>query len=211
MIPKILHFIWFGKGVPEYAWHVMNTYKKVNPDFAVNFIHEENVKNAVHPDVAKCLDLINDEKSKYYKIFNVPIFKNAYENEIIYQTAVSDALRFYLLDNYGGIYLDLDTWPVEPFDDWLLGLDYFHVMVKRNTEISPDIYFVGANGKVSTTRGIYHDELEVKPMYLPAEDTTFNQCVKRQLSDKLRKCEIKYGEYYYNVRHLYINHMNIKP
>lgn len=157
MIPKILHFIWFGKGVPDYAWHVINTYKKVNPDFAINFIHEKNAKNAIHPDVTGCLDLVNDKKSKYYKIFNVPIFKNNFKNEIIFNTAFSDALRFYLLDKYGGIYLDLDTWPIAPFDDWLLSQKYFHANVKNKDTAYPDIYFMGADGKTETTRGIYHD------------------------------------------------------
>lgn len=44
---------------------------------------------------------------------------------MVFNTAMSDALRFYLLDTYGGIYLDCDTFPVKPFDDRLLNMDYF--------------------------------------------------------------------------------------
>ena len=58
MIPKVLHFLWFGKSIPDYAWRVANMYKKVNPSFMVNLVYEENVKNAVHPDVSMCYNLI---------------------------------------------------------------------------------------------------------------------------------------------------------
>jgi mannosyltransferase OCH1-like enzyme len=36
-----------------------------------------------------------------------------------------DVLKFYLLDKYGGIFLDCDTFPVKPFDDILLQNEFF--------------------------------------------------------------------------------------
>ena len=157
MIPKILHFLWFGKNIPNYAWYVMNTYKKVNPDFTINFIYEENVKNAIHPDVAACYNLILDKETKYYKIFNSTHFENKQNRSVvIFNTAFSDAFRFYLLDKYGGIYLDLDTWPVKPFDDKLMQNRYFHVMCDWGKGAQADLFFMGSDGKTETAPHFMH-------------------------------------------------------
>ena len=38
MIPKILHFIWLGPNKPNYVNFAIDTFKKVNHDFEINFI-----------------------------------------------------------------------------------------------------------------------------------------------------------------------------
>jgi mannosyltransferase OCH1-like enzyme len=40
MIPKILHFIWFGNNIPSYVYFSINTFKRINPDFSIHFIHK---------------------------------------------------------------------------------------------------------------------------------------------------------------------------
>ena len=194
--------------MPRYAWHVMNTYKAVNPDFAVDFVHEEDARRPVHPDVAECLRLVRDGSSKYHRIFDVPIFKGMFRNETVFNTALSDAVRFYLLDKYGGIYLDLDTWPVAPFDDWLLSQRYFHANVRNGDKTYPDVYFMGADGKTETTRGIYHESLLVKPTLLPVDDQAVNAKTRERLSRRLQLCDIKYGDFYCNADRTYVNHLN---
>jgi mannosyltransferase OCH1-like enzyme len=39
MIPKKIFFIWLGNNIPLYIKYVINEYKKINPDFSINFIH----------------------------------------------------------------------------------------------------------------------------------------------------------------------------
>lgn len=56
-------------------------------------------------------------------------------------TALSDALRFYLLNKYGGIYLDLDTFPVNPFDSHLLSYENGFVVNYKPDRY--DIFFIG--------------------------------------------------------------------
>ena len=59
-------------------------------------------------------------------------------------------LRFYLLDKYGGIYLDCDTFPVKPFDDLLLQNEFFacRSFIGKNDIYddicSYDIFFIGS-------------------------------------------------------------------
>ena len=59
-------------------------------------------------------------------------------------------LRFYLLDKYGGIYLDCDTFPVKPFDDLLLQNEFFacRSFIGKNDIYDDicayDIFFIGS-------------------------------------------------------------------
>lgn len=55
-------------------------------------------------------------------------------------TAISDAFRLFLLDKYGGIYLDLDTFPVNHFDEPLLAKDGFAINHKKH---HCDYFFMG--------------------------------------------------------------------
>lgn len=48
-IPKILHFIWFGDVIPEYVSFSIENFRKVNPDFEIDFVN-------------RTLDEINDIK-----------------------------------------------------------------------------------------------------------------------------------------------------
>ena len=41
LIPKILHFIWIGHK-PNYIDYMLQAYKKVNPQFTINFVNYTN-------------------------------------------------------------------------------------------------------------------------------------------------------------------------
>ena len=128
MIPKTLYFLWFGGGVPVYADYAVDAFRTVNPGFKIKFIREPDPRKSKDGDIQECLALSRDKDSKYYKIFHRGHFGNLQSrSQVIFNTAFSDTFRCFLLDRYGGIYLDVDMWPVRPFDDWLLGLGYFHV------------------------------------------------------------------------------------
>ncbi len=100
IIPKIIHYCWFGKNrMSEECLANIESWKKYCPDYEIKRWDESNY------DVAKC---------KY--------MKQAYDAQK--WGFVSDYARLDVVYSYGGIYLDLDVEMLRPWDD-LLGYDLF--------------------------------------------------------------------------------------
>lgn len=100
MIPKIIHYCWFGKGdKPQSVKKNLEQWVKRLPGYTIIEWNEENFD-------------IN---------FNT-FTKEAYEQKKY--AFVSDIARLYALVEMGGIYLDTDVEVLRPFDD-LLDRDYF--------------------------------------------------------------------------------------
>lgn len=101
MIPKIIHYCWFG-GNPlgDKEKEVMASWEKFCPDYKVMVWNEET------------FDI--DHKGSYVK--------EAYEEEK--WAFVSDVARLYALKEYGGIYMDTDMEVIRPLDS-LLSLEAF--------------------------------------------------------------------------------------
>ncbi len=95
MIPKIIHYCWFGDDpFPEDAIKCINSWKKFCPDYEIIRWDESNY------DVAK----------------NV-YMKEAYEAKK--WGFVPDYARLDIVYNYGGIYMDTDVELLKPLDDLL--------------------------------------------------------------------------------------------
>ena len=100
MIPKIIHYCWFGKGEkPKSVQRFINQWKRILPDYRIVEWNEDNF------DVG-----FND------------FTREAYEHKKY--AFVSDVARLYALVSMGGIYLDTDVEVLRPFDD-LLDRDFF--------------------------------------------------------------------------------------
>lgn len=85
MIPKIIHYCWFGEAEKsELHMKCIESWKKNLPDYE---IVEWNEKN--------------------FNVNEILYVKQAYENKKY--AFVSDYVRLYALYNYGGIYFDLDV------------------------------------------------------------------------------------------------------
>ena len=96
MIPKIIHYCWFGGNpIPEKLQNYINGWKEKLPEYE---IIEWNEKN---------FDIAN----------SIPYVKEAYEAKKY--AFVSDYVRLYALKEYGGVYLDTDVEIVKPFDGLL--------------------------------------------------------------------------------------------
>lgn len=54
-----------------------------------------------------------------------------------------DVLRLELLNVYGGIYVDCDTFPLKPFDDIMFNHKKFLVYDKIGESLVPNNYFIG--------------------------------------------------------------------
>lgn len=94
MIPKIIHYCWFGKGnLPELAAKCIASWKKYCPDYQIIEWNEENFDISCNRYV-----------------------QEAYENRKF--AFVTDYVRLYALLKYGGIYMDTDvelTGSLDPF------------------------------------------------------------------------------------------------
>ncbi len=95
MIPKVIHYVWFGKGKKnKLIVECMKSWKKYCPDYEVKEWNEDNF----------------DINSNQY-------VKEAYENKK--WAFASDYVRLYALYNEGGVYLDTDCELLDNLDDFL--------------------------------------------------------------------------------------------
>lgn len=101
MIPKKIHYCWFGKGkYPEIVKRCIKSWKKYCPEYEIILWNEDNY------DV---------RKNRYTK--------EAYENKK--WAFVSDYARLDIIYREGGIYLDTDVELIKPLDDLLVQDSYF--------------------------------------------------------------------------------------
>lgn len=95
MIPKIIHYCWFGGNpLPKSAQKCINSWKKYCPDYEIKEWNESNF----------------DINSNQY-------VKEAYENKKF--AFVTDYVRLYAMYTYGGIYMDTDVEVVRNLDEFL--------------------------------------------------------------------------------------------
>lgn len=101
MIPKIIHYCWFGPNpFPKLVKECMETWNKHLPDYEFRLWNEKN--SPMH----------------------VPFVQQAYSAKKY--AFVSDYMRFWALHNHGGIYLDTDVYVNKSFNklldtDFLIG------------------------------------------------------------------------------------------
>ena len=114
MIPRKIHFIYGleenfgGKEFGFVHWAAIKSAKKINPDYELFFYYKYLPENYYFDDVRGDLQLVKLEPP-------VEIFGNKLHH-VAHKT---DVMRLVLLHEYGGIYLDIDTICVKPFDDLL--------------------------------------------------------------------------------------------
>ena len=85
MIPKVIHYCWFGRNpLPEMAIRCIESWKKFLPDYEIKEWNEDN-----------------------FDVNIIPYTKEAYEAKKY--AFVSDYARFLILYKYGGLYFDTDV------------------------------------------------------------------------------------------------------
>ncbi|MCF2570489.1 glycosyl transferase [Mediterraneibacter glycyrrhizinilyticus] len=96
MIPKIIHYCWFGRK-PKSALveKCIASWKKYCPDWDIKEWNEDNFDITVN---AFCLEAYNQKKWAF----------------------VSDYVRFDVLNRYGGVYVDTDVEILKPIDRFLI-------------------------------------------------------------------------------------------
>lgn len=95
MIPKIIHYCWFGHNeYPEKVAYCIQTWKKYLPDYELRLWNEDNF------DISCCRFVREAYDAKQYAF-------------------VSDYVRLKVLEECGGIYLDTDIEVVRSFEEIL--------------------------------------------------------------------------------------------
>src|SRR5574344_319107 len=142
MIPKIIHYWWFGRGkMPELAQKCIESWHKQLPEYEYKLWNEDN-----------------------FDINSVPYTKEAYEARKF--AFVTDYVRLFALYNEGGIYMDTDVEVLKSLDN-LLNLPAFSgyesnkfsnfptglmasqkkgIWVKEQLDYYTDRHFVNADG-----------------------------------------------------------------
>lgn len=95
MIPKIIHYCWFGRGEkPALALKCIESWKKYLPDYEIKEWNEDN-----------------------FDVNIIPYTKEAYQAKKY--AFVSDYARIWILYKYGGIYFDTDVEVIKLMGDIL--------------------------------------------------------------------------------------------
>lgn len=93
MIPKVIHYCWFGGNpLPEFAVKCIDSWRKYMPDYEIKEWNESN-----------------------FDVNIIPYTKEAYEAKKY--AFVSDYARFWILYKYGGVYFDTDVEVIRPLDE----------------------------------------------------------------------------------------------
>ena len=96
MIPKIIHYCWFGHNpLPPLAIKCIESWKKFLPDYEIREWNEDN-----------------------FDVNAIPYSQEAYASKKY--AFVSDYARFEILHKYGGLYFDTDVELIKPLDDILV-------------------------------------------------------------------------------------------
>lgn len=95
MIPKIIHYCWFGRGaMSEMAQKCLASWRQYMPDYEYKLWNEDN-----------------------FDVNSMPYTKEAYDMKKY--AFVSDYVRLWALCNEGGLYMDVDFVVFKPFDELL--------------------------------------------------------------------------------------------
>lgn len=145
MIPKIIHYCWFGgKKLPREVRAYISNWKKICPDYDIREWNESNFPINQYPYAKEAL-----EARKY--------------------AFVSDVARLYALKEQGGIYLDTDVELLKSFDSFLhhksfvglerkewistavIGSEKDSAFVNQCLESYVGVHFCLVDGKMDTT------------------------------------------------------------
>lgn len=116
MIPKIIHYCWFGGNpLPELAQKCIASWRKFFPDYEIKEWNENN-----------------------FNVNIVPYTVEAYRQKKY--AFVSDYARFWILYKYGGIYFDTDVEVIRPMDEIINQGPFMGFEVDPDGENTPGRY-----------------------------------------------------------------------
>ena len=167
MIPKIIHYCWFGRNpLPKSAVKCIDSWKKFFPEYEIKEWNEDNFDVNMIPYTAEAY------AAKKYAF-------------------VSDYARFWILYHYGGIYFDTDVEVIRPMNDIIekgaymgcetdsngtgcpsinpglgMALEKHNDFSKKITQIYEKLYFLQENDNAAN--GIYKTVVQYTTEFLIA-------------------------------------------
>lgn len=104
-IPKIIHQTWKNKNIPDKWKHCQREWVRLHPDWTYILWTDQDIRNHIqnyHPEFLEIHD--------------------SYE----YPIQRADMIRYFILYDYGGVYCDLDMYPLKSLDDIITyNMNYF--------------------------------------------------------------------------------------
>ncbi len=151
MIPKIIHYCWFGRNpLPTSAQKCIASWKMFLPDYEIKEWNEDN-----------------------FDVNIIPYTKDAYEAKKY--AFVSDYARFWILYKYGGLYFDTDVEVIKPMDDIIERGPFMGVEVPANNAGTPKVA-PGLGLGVSPGLGLYKNLLDLyATLHFVNNDGSLNQ------------------------------------
>ncbi len=136
MIPKVIHYCWFGHGpMPALAQKCIASWRKYLPDYEVKEWNEDN-----------------------FDVNAVPYTREAYAARKF--AFVSDYARFKILYEHGGLYFDTDVEVIRPMDDIVARGPFMGCERDGEGATSPDVA-PGLGLGVNPGLGLYGEILEM--------------------------------------------------
>ena len=151
MIPKVIHYCWFGRNpLPESAIKCINSWRKYFPDFEIKEWNEDN-----------------------FDVNIIPYTKEAYKAKKY--AFVSDYARMWILYHFGGLYFDTDVEVIKSMDDIVERGPFMGIEVDTNRkeyqQVNP-----GLGLGVNPGLGLYKEILDYyAPLHFLCEDGSLNQ------------------------------------
>lgn len=115
MIPKVIHYCWFGRNqMPSEYQHYIDSWKKFLPDYSIKEWNEDN-----------------------YDVNCIPFSREAYE--VKKYAYVSDYARLKILYEHGGIYFDTDVEVIRSMDELMQKGAWMAIEKHKNTPEADDM------------------------------------------------------------------------
>lgn len=111
-LPDLLHFIWIGSKIPEKYIDNVLSYSKNNPNYIIYIWLDNNT-----------LDINNNNLDKLptniqlHNIDEINLINEKGFNLMTNYGGKADILRYEIIYNYGGMYIDIDSRSKKSFDD----------------------------------------------------------------------------------------------
>lgn len=182
MIPKVIHYCWFGKNpLPEDAKKCIESWKKYMPEYEIKEWNEDN-----------------------YNIEMIPYTKEAYQAKKY--AFVSDYARFWILYNFGGLYFDTDVEIIKPMNDIIdrgsfMGCENLITKDNKKLSVAP-----GLGIGCEKENFLYKEILDKysKLHFLHSDGSLNLETVVTYTTNLLEKYGLKHNNEIQNIRNIWI-------
>ena len=118
-IPRLVHMVYKSTSVPEQYAVLVKKCQRLNPDHHFIFWTDETARK-----------FINDNYPKHLEMFLKDLKRHPLE--------LSDAIRYFVLAHFGGIYLDMDVECMKPFTS---SMKIYRCVLDKESEIQTRLLY----------------------------------------------------------------------